>query len=139
VSNRLDTTDVTPVGTHELMLAMQYMIDTGRGLALLNGLANAELREVDQAIWDDLSGDPNRRVAVLLRFRALVVVFRARKLRELLLGRGFRLIAPAVHVAARMRLNTQWGFNPLKFERALRDLLAQLDDGAARSAEPLSA
>jgi hypothetical protein len=139
MSNRLDTTDVTPVGTHELMLAMQHMIDTGRGLAMLKGVSTAELREVDQAIWDDLSGDPSRRVAVLLRFRALIAVFKARKLRELLLDHGFMLIAPAVHVAARMRLNTQWGFNPLKFERALQDLLAQLDDGSARKAERLSA
>jgi len=42
------------------------------------------------------------------------------------------LIAPAVHVAARMRLNTEWGFNPLKFERALLDLLSQLDGAAER-------
>jgi hypothetical protein len=49
------------------------------------------------------------------------------------------LIAPAVHVAARMRLNSEWGFNPLKFERALQDLLSQLDGGAARRDERRSA
>jgi hypothetical protein len=78
-------------------------------------------------------------VAVLLRFRALVGVFKARRLRELLLGRGFMLITPAVHVAARMRLNTQWGFNPLKFERELQGLLGQLDDEAAARPDRLTA
>jgi hypothetical protein len=139
MSNRIDPTDVTPVGSHELMLAMQHMIDTGRGLAMLRGVSNAELREVDQAIWDELAGDPTRRVAVLLRFRALIGVFKARRLRELLLHRGFMLIAPAVHVAARMRLSTVWGFNPLKFERELRDLLVQLDEDAACKPERLTA
>jgi len=139
MSNPLDVSDVPLVGPHELMVPMQHMIDTERGLALLKGVSNADLRQVDAAIWDDLSGDPARRVAVLLRFRALVQVFRARRLAELFLDRGFMLIAPAVHVAARMRLNTQWGFNPLKFERELRDLLAQLDGGAERSPDRLTA
>ena len=49
------------------------------------------------------------------------------------------LIAPAVHVAARMRLNTEWGFNPLKFERALQDLLSQLDTGVVAGDERRSA
>jgi hypothetical protein len=139
MSNRIDASDVMPVGTHELMLPMQYMIDTGRGLAMLKGVTNADLRVVDGAIWDDLAGDPSRRVAVLLRFRALIQVFKARRLRELFLDRGFMLITPAVHVAARMRLNTQWGFNALKFERELQDLLGQLGDGAAAKPDRLSA
>jgi hypothetical protein len=139
MSNRIDATDVALVGTHELMVPMQHMIDTERGLILLNGATNGELRELDQAIWDSLEGDPARRVAVLLRFRALIQVFKAKRLAELFLHRGFMLITPAVHVAARMRLNTEYGFNPLKFERALHDLLSQLDDGSARQPERLSA
>jgi len=139
MSNRLDTTDVPLVGTHELMLPMQHMIDTERGLAMLRALSNAELREVDHAIWDKLDADPSRRVAVLLRFRALIEVFKARRLKDLFFNRGFQIIVPAVHVAARMRLNTEWGFNALKFERALRDLLSQLGTGAGETGERLSA
>jgi len=135
----LDRSDVPLVASHELLVPMQHLIDTERGLAMLNGVSGAELREVDHAVWDALKGDCERRVAVLLRFRALLQVFKARRLAELFLHRGFMLIAPAVHVAARMRLNTEWGFNPLKFERALQDLLCQLDGGAARHEQRRSA
>jgi hypothetical protein len=127
--------DVPLVASHELLIPMQHLIDTERGLGMLHGLSDAELRAVDQAVWDALAGDAIRRVAVLLRFRALIQVFKARRLAELFLHRGFLLIAPAVHVAARMRLNTEWGFNPLKFERVLLDLLGQLDAGTQRGGE----
>jgi len=139
MSNAVDMSDVPLVATHELMVPMQHIIDTERGLAMLKCISNAELRQVDNAIWHALAGDPARRVAVLLRFRALVQVFKARRLAELFLHRGFMLIAPAVHVAARMRLNTEWGFNPLKFERTLHDLLEQLDQGLPYSGERLRA
>ena len=132
MSNRMDSSDVPPVASHELLLPMQHLIDTARGLGMLHGLSEAELRAVDDAVWNELAGDAVRRVAVLLRFRALIRVFKARRLAELFLHRGFLLIAPAVHVAARLRLNTEWGFNPLKFERALLDLLSQLDGAAER-------
>jgi hypothetical protein len=135
MSSKVDMSDVPLVASHELLIPMQHLIDTERGLGMLHGLSDAELRSVDQAVWDALAGDAIRRVAVLLRFRALIQVFKARRLAELFLHRGFLLIAPAVHVAARMRLNTEWGFNPLKFERALLDLLGQLDAGAQRGGE----
>jgi hypothetical protein len=135
MSSKVDRSDVPLVATHELLIPMQHLIDSERGLGMLHGLSDAELRGVDQAVWDTLAGDAVRRVAVLLRFRALIQVFKARRLAELFLHRGFLLIAPAVHVAARMRLNTEWGFNPLKFERALLDLLGQLDTGAQRGGE----
>jgi hypothetical protein len=131
--------DVPLVASHELLVPMQHLIDTARGLVMLHGLSEAELRAVDDAVWTALAGDAVRRVAVLLRFRALIRVFKARRLAELFLYRGFLLIAPAVHVAARMRLNAEWGFSPLKFERALRDLLSQLDGGARRTGERRSA
>jgi hypothetical protein len=133
--SKVDMSDVPLVASHELLIPMQHLIDTERGLGMLHGLSEAELRAVDQAVWDALAGDAIRRVAVLLRFRALIQVFKARRLAELFLHRGFLLIAPAVHVAARMRLNTEWGFNPLKFERALLDLLGQLDAGVQRGGE----
>jgi hypothetical protein len=60
-----------------------------------------------------------------VRFRCLIKVFGARRLRDLLMHTGHNLIAPAVQVAARMRLNADLGFNPVKFERALAELLAK--------------
>jgi hypothetical protein len=84
-------------------------------------------------MWGELDVDPAQRVAVLLRFRCLIKVCGARRLADLLMRRGYNLIAPAVHVAARMRLNADYGFNAVKFERAL---LASLGDGQpSRAAE----
>jgi hypothetical protein len=122
----VNPSDVPLVNPADLARPMQYMIDTGRGLAMLRGVSKAELREVDAALWNELGTNPGQRVAVLMRFRCLIEVFGARRLANLLLQNGHGLIAPAVHVAARLRLNADRGFNALKFERALQDLLSQL-------------
>ena len=37
-------------------------------------------------------------------------------------------MGPAIEVAAEMRLNVQWGFNPVKFLRALEAKLGEIDD-----------
>jgi hypothetical protein len=135
VPTAMDLTDLPLVSPAKVMLPMRYLVDSGRGLAMLHGLSNRELREVDTAVWDQLDDDPKQRVAVLLRLRCLIRVFRARRLAALFLSEGHHLIAPAVHVASRMRLDADRGFNPLKFERALQGLLAQLDTSGRRPAE----
>ena len=122
----IDTSDVPYVAPEALTLPMRHLVESGRGLALLKGLSRKDLRDVDAAVWEDIA--PEHRVAVLLRLRCLIRVFQARRLASLFLDHGHGLIAPAVYVAARMRLNTTWGFNPLKFERALKGLLAQMGE-----------
>src|ERR1700746_1062731 len=102
--NTVNLSDVPLVNPADLARPMQYMVDTGRGLAMLRGISKAELREVDHALWDRLGRDPVERLAVLVRFRCLIKVFGARRLRDLLMHTGHNLIAPAVQVAARMRL-----------------------------------
>jgi hypothetical protein len=47
---------------------------------------------------------------------------------------GYPLLAPAARVAARMRLNADLGFNPIKFERALIEQLARTDSTPALAA-----
>ena len=133
--NTIDPADVPYVAPEALALPMRHLVDSGRGLALLEGLSQRDLREVDEAVWGELGDDPAHRIAVLLRLRCLIRVFEARRLANLFLNHGHGLIAPAVYVAARMRLNTKWGFNPLKFDRALRGLLAQMDEPGRRPAE----
>lgn len=130
----INPSDVALVEGRNLWLAMQYMIDTERGLAMLRGITEAELREVDRALWDALGTDPAERVAVLVRFRAMIKVFAARRLSNLLLNTGHHLLAPAVQVAARMRLNAGLGFNPVKFERALLAQLAKAQTDTALAA-----
>jgi hypothetical protein len=42
----------------------------------------------------------------------------------MLLDRGYALIAPAVAIAASLRLNANRGFNPQKFVLSLQEVLA---------------
>lgn len=127
----LDRCDVPQVSPQSLAQPMQAMIAAGRGLVLLRGIADAELRAVEHAVWDRLGGTSSDRVATLLRFRCLVGVFATSRLQQLFLRRGLGLLGPALEVAAEMRLNVQWGFNPVKFLRALEAKLGQIDDRSA--------
>ena len=61
--NTLNLSDVALVDPENLALAMQYMVETGRGLAMLRGITEAELREVDRALWDELGDNPVERLA----------------------------------------------------------------------------
>ena len=128
MTTALDITDVPPVACENLALPMQHMIDAGRGLVMLRGMSDEELREVECAVWNEIDASAQERVAVLLRFRCLIAVFASARLRRLLLSHGFRTIAPALRVAARMRLSVRWGFNAFNFARALEAELAALDN-----------
>ena len=127
----LDRCDVPQVLPELLALPMQAMIAAGRGLVLLRGISDPELRNVEHAVWDRLDGTSAEKVATLLRFRCLVGVFAASRLQQLFLRRGLALMGPAIEVAAEMRLNVQWGFNPVKFLRALEAKLEEIDDRSA--------
>ena len=126
-----DRCDVPAVSQDSLALPMQAMIAAGRGLVLLRGISDGELREVENAVWDKLEGPSSQKVATLLRFRALVGVFAGSRLQQLFLQRGLALVGPAMQVAAEMRLNVQWGFNPVKFLRALEAKLAEMEQNSA--------
>jgi hypothetical protein len=133
-SNTVNVSDVALVDARDLAIVMQYMVSSGRGLAMLRGVTETELREIESALWDELSDNPAQRVAIMVRFRCLIAVFRARRLSDLLMHTGYRLIAPSVQVAARMRLNASLGFNPVKFERALASELAKIEAAPALAA-----
>lgn len=108
---KLDPTDVPQVTASDLHRPMQILIANGQGLALLKGLSEREMRELEDSLWSDSEIDANERLAVALRFRALVDVFAARRLRDMLLERGFRVIAAAIAIAAEQRLNAHFGFS----------------------------
>ncbi len=69
-------------------------------------------------------GEPQRALAVFVRFRHLVAVFSARRLQDMMLDGGYGLIAPAIAIAASLRLNANRGFNPQWFVIALHGALA---------------
>lgn len=115
----IDATDVQPVEAGDLMLPVQHLIAEGRGLALFHGLAEDDFRSLETMIWQHYADRPHLRLAVALRFRALIDVFGARRLKDLFLKRGFKLMAAAIHVAATQRLNAHFGFKAHCFVLAL--------------------
>ena len=128
----LNLADVPRVDAAELDMPMRLLIGKGQGLALLKGLTEREIRDLENEIWSGFEGSDEARLAVALRFRALLDVFASRRLKGLLLERGFRLIAAAIREASRQPLNTRFGFNAQK-------LLTALDAATASPvrAEPL--
>ncbi len=116
-----DLTDVPAIAPTDLAAAMQALINDGRGLVLLRGIEDADLNTVQAELKRLFHGDPQRALAVFVRFRHMAEVFSARRLQDLMLDRGYALIAPAIAIAASLRLNANRGFNPQKFLLALQD------------------
>ncbi|MGQ0456453.1 MAG: hypothetical protein ACT4OU_05270 [Hyphomicrobium sp.] len=117
-----DAADVPHVAPDALNVAFCHLISQGRGLALLHGLAENQIREVEDALWRAFPHDAETRLAAALRFRALIEAFGARRLKDLLLHNGFKTIQTAVSVASTERLNARFGFRRQAFVMALSDL-----------------
>jgi hypothetical protein len=115
----LNLADVPTVNTAELGLPMRMLINKGQGLALLKGLSENEIRDLEAQIWVDFEGSESARLAVALRFRALLNVFAARRLKDMLLDRGFKGVAAAIKAAAEQPLNARFGFNVQKLVMAI--------------------
>ena len=115
----IDLADVPPVTPADLTLPMRIAIEHGHGLALYKGLTENEIRAIETALWTQLSHAPETRLAVAIRFRALLDVFASRRLKQLFLKTGFKLIARALTEAATQRVNAELGFSAHKFVLAL--------------------
>lgn len=119
-----DLTDVPTVETADLAAALQALVDAGRGLVLLRGLSDEDLDTVQAELKRRFHAEPQRALAVFVRFRHLVEVFSARRLKDMMLDRGYGLMAPAIAIAAGLRLNANRGFNPQWFVTSLQSALA---------------
>lgn len=119
-----DLTDVPAIATTDLATAMQALIADGRGLVLMRGLEDADLDTVQAELKRRFQTDPQMALAVFVRFRHLAEVFSARRLKDLMLDRGYALIAPAIAIAATLRLNAHRGFSPQKFLLALQETMS---------------
>lgn len=117
----LDTADVPTVTAHEMSAAIDHLVDAGQGLAFLKGLDEESLADLENALWRLWPDAPERRLAVMLRFRAALAVFGARRLRNLLLTRGYRVVRASAEIAASARLNVRFGFRVQSFFAALDD------------------
>jgi hypothetical protein len=116
---KFDATDVPRVAPRDLNRPMQILIANGHGLALLKGLSRSEFRQLECVLWNEFDDDPGTRLAVALRFRALVDVFATQRLKDLLLERGFKVITAAIAETSTLRLNTRFGFYPQKLLLAI--------------------
>jgi hypothetical protein len=119
-----DLTDIPAVDAADLAAAMRSLIEDGRGLVLLNGATEADLDTARAALQSRHHAKPQRALAAFVRFRHLVEVFGARRLKDLMLGNGYALMAPAIAIAASLRLNGHRGFNPQRFLLSLQEALA---------------
>ena len=118
-----DLTDVPAVEVTDLAAVMRALIDDGRGLVLRRGISDEDINAVHAEVQRRFHHEPQRALAVFVRFRNLVEVFSARRLKDMLMERGFPMIAPALAVGASQRLNAQRGFNPQHFLMSLQDAL----------------
>ena len=125
MATTFDISDVPVADTADLSAAMQTLIENGRALVLLNGASADDLDAACAVLQNRHRAAPHGSLAAVVRFRHLIEVFATRRLQQLLLDTGYAAIAPALAVAARMRLNGHRGFNPQLF---LLELSAALDD-----------
>ncbi len=116
-------TDIPAVDAADLGAAMRSLIEAGRGLVLLRGLSQADLDTAKATLQRRFHGEPQRALAAFVRFRHMADVFGARRLQDMMLDRGYALLAPAMAVAASLRLNANRGFNPQQFVLSLREAM----------------
>ena len=115
MATTFDLSDVPAADAADLAAAMRALVENARGLILLNGAGEADLDAARVTLQDRHHTEPQRALTAFVRFRHLIEVFGARRLQQLLLDNGHSLIAPAIAVAARLRLNAHRGFNPQSF------------------------
>ncbi|WP_045835583.1 hypothetical protein [Hyphomicrobium sp. 99] len=115
----INLADVPVVDASEFHIVMEMLIENGQGLALLRGLKEEEIRVLENRLWIEFEGSDTARLAIALRFRALLDVFASRRLKALFLDRGFRLLRSAVREAAQRPLNIRFGFNAQQLLLAL--------------------
>ncbi|WP_072372404.1 hypothetical protein [Hyphomicrobium sp. NDB2Meth4] len=125
MATTFDISDVPAADAADLGAAMQTLIENGRALVLLNGASADDLDAACAVLQNRHRTAPRGSLAAVIRFRHLIEVFATRRLQQLLLDTGYAAIAPAISVAACMRLNGHRGFNPQLF---LLELSAALAD-----------
>jgi len=124
MATTFDLCDVPAADADDLAAAMRALIESGRGLVLLNGASDTDLDTARAALQSRHRAEPQRALSAFIRFRHLIAVFGARRLQQLLLANGYALMAPAIAVAASLRLNAHLGFNPQRFLLGLNSTLA---------------
>ncbi len=132
----IDFTDVPLVAVRELATALKILSDDLQVMILAGPLSEDDLRRVEETFWQRCPRDRGRKVAVLVRFRSFLEACRSRSLQTLIAAHGQTAVIEALAVAATMRLNTRFGFNPQKIARLVEPALRAL---ALTNARPIAA
>ncbi len=144
MSDFLDLSDVPAVSSAQLADVLNILVSQGRAGVLFRGPDAADRAEVEAAFWEIHDGSTAEGVATLLRFWALVDVFKNKRMVTVLRDRGYAILSVAAKAASTMRFNANWGFNPQRFIWALDASTTQRFDAVSIAARkttyaPLSA
>lgn len=129
MSALIDLNDVPQVAPNDLMRIMQRLIATENGLIFLKGLNDDTRTALEDAVWTTFAEEPENRLAIMVRFECLIELFASRRLKDQFTLHGLSLLAPTFAVAAKQRLNTNWGFNPQKFLMGILEKLNAAPQG----------
>ncbi len=120
MTTTLDISDVPPVSTVELAIAVRLLIGGGKPLANAAQATEPDLRGVESELWSRHEGIAGRKLAVALRLRALVAALGARRIAALIGDTGNGAKLALVEAAASLRLNANRGFVPQHLVWALQ-------------------
>lgn len=118
----IDLNDIPQVQGQDLIEVMQALIARQHGLILVNGLTADNQRALEDIVWSAFPTDPAKRLSVLMRMTAVIGVFQSRRLKSFFLAKGLAVSNFALQIAAKQRLNINWGFNSQSFLMALHAL-----------------
>jgi hypothetical protein len=132
VYGAIDPTDVPVVAVRELATALKVLADDVVALARAAEWSDEDFRRVEQFFWQRFPRDRQRKIAALVRLRSLVAVCKARRMQKLIEEHGSVAVQAIVAAAASMRLNTSFGFSPVKISCAVVDALKDPQTGLIR-------
>jgi hypothetical protein len=133
VYGAIDPMDVPTVAVRELATALKVLADDVLALARAADWSEEDFRRVEQFFWQRFPRDRQRKIAALVRLRSLVAVCKARRIQKLISDHGSVAVQAIVEAAASMRLNTSFGFSPVKISCVVLDALKDPQTGLLRA------
>ena len=134
VVNPIDPSDVPTVAVRELATALKVLADDVMALARASECRDEDFRRVEQYFWQRFPRDRQRKIAALVRLRSLIAVCKARRMQKLIAEHGALAVQSIIEAAASMRLNTSFGFSPVKISCAVLESLRDPSTGMFRDA-----
>lgn len=116
-----DRSDVPLVDATQMSVALGAVVESGHARVFFEGAGQSERDAVEAMYWELFEGEAALGGTVLLRLWNLVDALQSRRLKGLLMDRGFGLLQSAFAAAGGMRLNLDWGFVPQRLIWAIEE------------------